>query len=329
MTMKRSKLSYLLIGVIIIIIVTIGVLLTGVSSGQKEEVIYFISKTNSENSTFWHSVERGVKVAADEIGVELIFLGPEREIDFDGQIKYVRDSIEMEPMAIILAASDYNALSGVALEVMAEDIVFLTVDSDVNISNDHSFIATNNVEAAKILGEELAQYMGETGTVGIISHLKGATSAIDREQGFKQGIDKYTGINVIQEIPYSSNDALTAYEKTKEFLEEYPETTGLFGTNEATLIGIAMAIEELEGSEEISVVGFDISEAAATYIEKGVIDAIIVQRPFNMGYLSVMEAYRQIKGGRSTDFIDVDVVLVNKDNIFDEENQRFIIPFLE
>ncbi len=297
--------------------------------GEQSDVIYVVSKTKSENSTFWHSVERGVKVAADELGIELVFVGPEREIDLNDQIQLVRDGIGMKPEAIILAASDYNVLSEVSEEVIKSNITFLTVDSDVNVAMEHSFIATDNVEAAKTLGIELGKYMGGTGTVGIISHLKGATSAIDREAGFMQGIGQYDGIALVEEIPYSSNDTVTAYEETKTFLNKYPNVTGLFATNEATLIGIAKAIEDLDLKEEVIVVGFDISYEAAVYLEKDIIKAIIVQRPFNMGYLSVKEAYRQAKGGQGSSIINVDVVLVDKDNMFSEENQKFIIPFLE
>ncbi|SHJ65469.1 ribose transport system substrate-binding protein [Dethiosulfatibacter aminovorans DSM 17477] len=327
--MKKNKVSYFLGGSIGLLSLVLVLLLANIGFGNRNELIYFVSKTSSENSTFWHSVERGVKVAADELGVDLVFAGPERELDFDDQIRFVREGIEARPMAIILAASDYNVLADVSREVYDSGITFLTVDSDVNIEEEHSFVATDNVEAARILGEELAEFMEGEGTVGIISHLEGATSATDREEGFKQGISQYKNMKIVDEIPYSGNDTAIAYEKTKAFLEDYPEVTGLFGTNEATLIGIAKAIEDLGLNDRIMVVGFDISEEAASYLEKDIIKAIIVQRPFNMGYLSVKEAYRQAKGGKGSGFIDVDVVLVDKDNMFQEENQKFIIPFLE
>ena len=327
--MKRYSFSHILIGVVGILSLALIVLLVKVNMAKKNEVIYFVSKTSSENSTFWHSVERGVNVAADELGVDLVFLGPERELDFDDQIGFIREGIQAQPMAIILAASDYNVLSEVSQDVMDSGSTFVTVDSDVNIDEEHSFVATDNVEAARILGEELAEYMKWEGTVGIISHLEGTTSARDREEGFKLGISQYENIEIVDKIPYSGNDAEIAYEKTIAFIGDYPEVTGLFATNEATLIGIAKAVEDIGLKDKIAVVGFDISEEAASYIEKNIIKTIIVQRPFNMGYLSVKEAYRQANGGKATGFINVEVVLVDKDNMFEEENQKFIIPFLE
>lgn len=327
--MKKPNISHLLIIIIGSLSVIIVAMLLTINLGEKEDLIYFVSKTNSENSTFWHSVERGVNVAADELAIDLIFVGPEREIDLEDQIQLVKDGIDMKPTAIILAASDYNELAEIATLAIDENITFLTVDSDVNISMEHSFIATNNILAAKQLGEEMGNYMKGKGSVGIISHLEGTTSAIDREEGFRQGISQYKDIAIISEIPYTSNDSQIAYNKTIEFINKYPDVSGLFGTNEATLIGIAKAIEDLELKDSITVVGFDISKEAAMYIEKDIIQAIVVQRPFNMGYLSVQEAYKQAKNGKSSETIDVDIVLVTKENMFDEENQTFIIPFLD
>ena len=326
--MKNRRALKISIGLAIFLVLTIFYMF-GEFSSQKTEVIYFVSKTSSENSTFWHSVERGVKVATDELGIELIFVGPEREIDLEHQAELVRQGIELNPTAIILAASDYTALAEVSQEVVDHKITFLTVDSDVDISSSHSFIATNNVQAAKELASYMAKAIKLEGEIAIVSHLEGTTSAIDRVEGFRQGISGYSDIDVIDEIPYSNNDAEQAYEVTKVLIDQHPKIKGIFGTNEATLIGIAKAVDQLGLSGQITVVGFDISNQAAGYLEKDIIEAIVVQRPFNMGYLSVKEAYKQSTSGKTSEIIDVDVVLVTKENMFEEENQKFIIPFLE
>ena len=327
--MKNHKALKMAVVIGAVILVTIIYMVVIIGRNSQSETIYFVSKTSSENSTFWHSVERGVKVATDELGLELVFVGPERESDLEQQVRLVKKGIEMNPMAIILAASDYTLLAGVSEEVIKNKITFLTVDSDVNIAAKHSFIATNNIKASKLLGDEMAQLIEREGLVGIISHLEGTTSSIDRVEGFRQGLAAYDGIELIEEIPYSNNNAELAYNITTDMIEMNPDLKGIFATNEATLIGIAKAVDNLGMKDQISVVGFDISDEAASYLEKDIIQSIVIQRPFNMGYLSVMEAYKQVKYGKELEIIDVDIVLVTKDNMFDEENQKFLIPFLE
>lgn len=327
--MKNSKMLYVLIGIIILLSVVIINFFNLINFGEDEELIYFVSKTSSENSTFWHSVERGVGVAADELGVELIFIGPEKESDLDHQVRLVEEGILLHPTAIILASSDFTYLSEVSRKVIKNDIIFITVDSDVDIADKHSFIATNNFKAAKQLGEEMVRLLDGEGLVGIISHLEGTTSSSSRIEGFREGLKASQQIECIDNIEYSNNDASIAYEKTLLLMKTHPDIKGFFGTNEATLIGIAEAIDDLSLKGKVYIVGFDISAIAASYIEKDVIQSIVVQRPFNMGYLSVMEAYRLSTTSGVPANIDVDIVIINKENLFNEENQKFLIPYLE
>lgn len=326
MTRHKGLITAIALGMLIV--AALLYMFFSLTGEKKSELIYVVSKTSSENSTFWHSVERGVKVAADELGVEVVFVGPEREIDLDHQMSLVEEGIEMNPLAIVLAASDYNALAPVSEKVIEEKIPLIMMDSDVNIGVDHSFIATNSILAGQLIGQRMGSIVGE-GQVAMVSHLEGTTSAIDREEGFRRGIGDFEEIHLIDEVPYSNNDAGIAYDKTRQLVVKYPDIRGIFGTNEATLIGIARAVDELGLRDQISVVGFDISDKAAAYMEKDIIDTIVIQRPFNMGYLSIKEAYNQAKRGKNPEKVDVDIVLVTKDNMFDEEIQKFLIPFLE
>jgi ribose transport system substrate-binding protein len=328
--MKSNKFPHILIAIIAMLLILLYNMFFLMNPEDKaNEVIYFVSKTNSENNTFWRSVENGAKVAANELGVDLIFVGPERELDLDTQVEFVEEGIRIKPKAIILAASDYNYLTEVAEKVIDNNITFVTVDSDVGIKEPHSFIATNSIEAAKLLGIKAGRLIDGEGKVAIVSHLKGASSAFNREEGFKQGISSFKYITLIDEIEYSNNDVTTAYEKTKSLIKKYPDLKCMFGTNEATLIGMAKAIKELGVKDQITLVGFDISVEAAGYLEEDVIKAIIAQKPFNMGYLSVKEAIELSKNTKEYHEIDVDVVLINKENMFDSQNQRLLIPFLE
>lgn len=296
---------------------------------DKEQLIYVVSKTKSENSTFWHSVERGVRVATEELGLSLMFDGPEREIDIDDQIALMEKGLELEPTAIILAASDYEALADISQKIVDAGIPLVTLDSDVNISNPHSFIATDNYEASYFLGNKMAETLGKKGTVAIISHLEGTTSSTERMNGFIEAITAYTDIEIVVDIPYSNNDSQIAYQEAIRLLTVNPEIDGIFATNEATLIGVGLAIERLALKDQVTAMGFDISKETAIYLEDDIIKGIVIQRPFNMGYLSVLNAYNQAMKRGTTENISVDIMYVTKENMFDEETQRFIIPFLE
>jgi ribose transport system substrate-binding protein len=61
-------------------------------------------------------------------------------------------------------------------------------------------------------------------------------------------------------------------------------------------------------------------------IERGVIQDAIVQKPFNMGYIS-MEAVRGLLAGkRPKPYTNTGSVDVDKANMFDPENQKLLFP---
>ena len=58
---------------------------------------------------------------------------------------------------------------------------------------------------------------------------------------------------------------------------------------------------------KVKFVGFDASDNLVKSLEGGLIDALVVQDPMNMGYLGVKAMVDQIKGGRSRADVDTGV----------------------
>jgi ribose transport system substrate-binding protein len=138
---------------------------------KEKPVVYMIVKSSkaSEGFEFWEIVKMGADVAATELDVDVIFTGPENETEIDEQIELTRDAIKQKPTAIVLAATDYRRLREVGQEVISNGIALVTIDSQVDIDDEHSFIGTDNIGAAKKIAEELANMIDNKGKVAIIS----------------------------------------------------------------------------------------------------------------------------------------------------------------
>src|SRR5690606_31267874 len=113
------------------------------------------------------------------------------------------------------------------------------------------------------------------------------TTAIERDIGFREAIKLYPEIEVLEETYYSNGIEKNAYKETLKLLEEHSDIRGIFGTNEKTVMGIAKAIEEKGLKDQISLFGFDGNNEEVYYMEEDILSAVVVQRPFNMGYLGV------------------------------------------
>lgn len=73
--------------------------------------------------------------------------------------------------------------------------------------------------------------------------------------------------------------------------------------------------------------GFDSSIEEIRLLEEGVFDAIVIQKPFNMGYLGIETAVKAARGKEVAPYVDSGSELITKENMYTEENQKLLFPF--
>lgn len=105
----------------------------------------------------------------------------------------------------------------------------------------------------------------------------------------------------------------------------------IYTTNQPGTRGACEAISELidDGTiqpDEVQLVGFDYFDGAYNYITSGILDAVIVQNPYNMGYLGIRYARNLIKDEEVASLVDTGAILVTTDNIDDDDIQFLINP---
>ena len=99
--------------------------------------------------------------------------------------------------------------------------------------------------------------------------------------------------------------------------------------NEAATLGAVRAVKEKRWTDRIKIVGFDSSIYQIKLLEEGILQATIVQKPFNMGYLSVETAVQALNGIKVNPKVNVDAVVIRKENMYIQANQELLFPFVE
>lgn len=297
------------------------------SKGAKDTIeIAVIPKSFSHQ--FWLTVKAGAETAGKELGVKIIWQGTAKETEVEQQINIVQDMINRKVKAIVLAASDANALVGIVENAVNRGIPVVTIDSGVNSDKPISFVATDNILGAKIAADTLAKLIGEEGEVGLIPFVPGAATSEMRERGFKEGISAYPKIKLVS-VLYSDSNVAKAMDVTNDMLTAFPNLKGIFAANESSAVGCAQAIKSKGKAGQIKVVAFDAAEEEIQALKEGVIQALIVQNPFKMGYLGVKTAYDAIQGKPVEKRIDTGVTVVTLENINDPEIQKILYPIPE
>ena len=293
---------------------------TGKSEKAKPKIL--VSPKGLVHS-FWVTVKAGADSAGREFNADVIWKGPAQETDIAGQIAIIEDYANKGIDAIVLAACDAQGLIPVLEKTHQKGIPIITIDSGVESDLPLSFIATDNVAAARKGAQTLAQLIGEKGKVTCIPFVPGAATSIMREQGFVDEIKKYPAIELLP-IRYSQSDVAIGMAVTEDILTGHPDLKGIFAANEAGTIGVIQALKTKNKIGAVKVVGFDAAANEVEALKAGEIDALIVQDPFKMGYEGVKAAMMTLTGEPVEKRIDTGVYIVTRENLNQPQIQRLI-----
>ncbi len=297
----------------------------GTSSGTPLKIAVIPKGTAN---SYWLTVKLGAEAAAAKENATIVFNGPAQETDVTGQVDVVNNEITAGVNAIVLAACDQNALLAPAEKAVNAGIPVVTIDSGLNPSKDPSYeyIATDNVAAGVKAADALAAAMGGTGKVGVLGFIKGAASNDQRIQGFLQGIKKYPRIQVVSTL-YDDSDTGKAVNQATNMLTANPSITGIFAANQPGGQGAASFLKQSGKVGKVKIVSFDGSNDEITDLKDGIIQALVVQNPYQMGYQGVMAAINAInKKPAAKKFADSGVTVVTLKNFNTAEVQQVLYP---
>ena len=187
------------------------------------------------------------------------------------------------------------------------------------------FVATDNFKAGKELGEFAKTILKPGSKIGVVAHVKGSSTATERADGIREGLGE--DADRIVDIVYCNSSYDLASNLTEEMLQKYPEIDVLIGTNEYSAVGAARGVKNLGMERNVKIVGFDNSVEQIQLLEAGVFQGIVIQKPFNIGYLGIEQAVKAIEGYPMEYNLDSGCKLITRENMYEEENQRLLYLF--
>ena len=324
--MKKRKQWFMLVGITLAVCLIFGgMLYIRQKNFSKKWSLIYIPKTEDGTNDFWTSLISGTRMAAQECGADLEVMAPEREQDVEVQNRLLQKAIEKNPDAILFSPSSFDASDELLQEAKEKGIKITFIDSYTENNIQDMTVATDNLEAGKMLGEYARTLLNEDSKIAIVSHVKGVSTAIEREKGFREGLGNYNK-NVV-DVVYCNSLFDKASQLAEELMKRYPDLEMIAGMNEYSAVGAARAVQRQEKENKIQVVGVDSSQEAVQLMEKGVFKGIVVQKAFKMGYLGVTETVRMLQGKPYDENVNSGCQLVTPENMYSGEIEKLIFPF--
>ncbi|RHW32844.1 sugar ABC transporter substrate-binding protein [Neobacillus notoginsengisoli] len=294
---------------------------TGKKSKDKKTFGLVVMSTNSD---YWITVKNGAKEAVDKIGGELIFTGPATNSDIQEQVSIMENLINSKVDAILLTPLDSDALAEPVNKAMDAGIPVIIIDSIVNTDNYTSFIATDNVAGGEQAMKMLLDSIGEEGKVAIINALAGIPSNDNRGIGAEKYAKKFKSVKLLPQ--QHSLDQAAALENTENIITANPDLKGIFATFNRGALGAAQAVVNRGKQDDIKIVAYDADPDEIRLLEEGVIDALVVQQPYEMGRLGIEFAVKAMNGEKVEKEVNPEVIVATKENMDDPKVEKVLFP---
>lgn len=298
------------------------------SSGKnKEDKLEIAVIPKGVTHEFWKSIHAGALKASLELGVEILWKGPQKEDDRAQQIIVVEDVLSKGVDGIVLAPLDDRALRMPVRDAVREKVPVVIIDSALQGSDFISFVATDNFKGGILAAKRMGELLNGSGKIFLIRYQEGSASTTKREKGFLDTIkNEFPGISFLVQNQFAGATTETAYQLAENLLSRFPAVQGIFCPNESSTFGALRALQEAGLAGRIIFVGFDSSPKLVQGLRAGEIHGLVLQDPVKMGYLGVKQMVLHLQGQKIEKRIDTGVYLATRDNMDDPKMKSLLVP---
>jgi len=276
---------------------------------------------------FWKAIHAGAVKAGRELGVNVLWKGPQREDDRAQQITVVEDFISRGVSGIVLAPLDDRALCRPVQDASRENIPVVIIDSGLQGQDYVSYVATDNYRGGALAARRMAELLPAGGDLFLIRCQEGSASTSERERGFLETVQREApGLRFLVKDQYGGSTTEPAYQLAENLLSRFPDVDGIFCPNESTTFGTLRALQEAGLAGKVKFVGFDSSPKLVQALRDGHLQGLVHQDPVKMGYLGVVQVVRHLRGQPVEAKIDTGVYLITRENMDEPRIKTLLEP---
>jgi ribose transport system substrate-binding protein len=207
-----------------------------------------------------------------------------------------------------------------ALDAAAAKTRLITFDSDAQQSKRLLYIGTNNFDAGRALGERIVTLLPKGGKMAVFVGMFSADNASQRLKGIEAAIQGKK-IEIVDRRE-DNTDRAKARSNVEDIITAHGDLNLVVGLWNYNGPAIAAAIESLGKKGKIKAAVFDEDDGTLDAIESGTIDATVVQKPFQFGYLSAKWMHELATRGEDakralppSGIIDTGVTVIDKSSV--------------
>jgi ribose transport system substrate-binding protein len=291
---------------------------SGAAAPAAEAKIVKLGFVTNNPSQFWKIAEAGLRKYEKEAKVQVdMKMPPNGTPEDQNQILQNLASQGYDAIAVsVIAPKDQLRV----LNEVAEKTNLITFDSDADKSKRLLYIGTNNFAAGQALGERIAKILPDGGKIAVFVGTLSADNASQRLAGIEAAIKDHK-IEIVDKRE-DNTDRAKARSNVEDIINAHKDLNLVVGLWNYNGPAIAAAIEGLGKRGKVKAAVFDEDDATLDAIKSGTIEATVVQKPFQFGYLSAKWMHELATQGDAAKkalppngIIDTGVTVIDKANV--------------
>lgn len=313
--MRKNRLSVILFSAVIFTVIIYSAY-GMVNQGKEDDYISVSVIVNDSSSERWDAFREGLEQGAEDNHVHLNLVSTGKFQNTQEEQTIVKRELDGSADGVIVAPYSSDADAVLPGETAKPAVLVQTgIETDTLFTT----VMTDHVRFGETLGDAVAE-SGEK-KVGIFSGNQNQLGMRQRLKALKQRLSD-TGVEIAWVI---SDKELYKKMRNKGYFENASVDAVVSLENDDTEKAVDLILND--GKLSWHIYGEGRSEKLMYYLDKGIIQELVVPNEYYMGYQSmclVSQGIRYHTG--KTEQTEVDFFNVTKDNLYDEETSRVLFP---
>jgi len=276
-----------------------------------------------QSGEYWESVDKGFNLASHDFIHHNVTIEKRYFNQYDSQsyISVSNEILENLPDAVFIAPVFRAETIRFCTELSKRNISFSFIDSMIEETEFLTYYGQNSFKSGYVAAKLLLNSLTEGSQIIIIrTNRKGSVSnqTLLRSKGFMQFIQDNKLENNIETINVEliNNDENANIEILRQVFLTHPNIKGAITFN-SKVYRLAMNLKALQQTD-IRIYGYDLLDENIKFLQQGIINCLIAQRPDKQAYLSIRDMCRELifrQKIKKINYVPIDILL--KENIED------------
>lgn len=324
--MKKNRLYFgMIIAFLVAIVVWTSYQMWNV--GKEEEAHKVSVIVENSGLDRWSLMRQGLEQAARDYNIDLNYVSTSGFDGVSAELDVVRREIENGAKGIIVQMASGGNTEDIAEVALKASVVL--IETDVTPEDLYVVVGPDNIRMGTALAKAVTEDFGPELSDRKIGILSGNQKQLAMQQRFSGVTDSLAdeGAQVAWCIEGTAEQEKEAF---GAMLRETPvDILIVLGNDELEMVMDEFAAGEPTDGKCV-VYGVGSSEKTVYYLDKGWIDTLVVLNEFNMGYQSMEAIAGQLI--YHTDVVEkceVDYLVVDRTNLYDEDIQKILFPIVQ